>query len=136
LLRYMRPSGMIDMNARHFRLFSLACCAALIAATPLRAELPASGPSCVYANRAYSDGAFICVQKSLMLSCIADGTRARWNMVADRDLSERCVAPTALSAAPGPRRHGHRPHASRPRIAPVAAASAKCFHFNGKQYCE
>ena len=124
------------MNSRRFQLFSLAACAALIAAAPLRAEPPASAPACLYANKAYSDGAFICVQKSVMLSCVADGSRARWNMVADRDLSERCVAPTAPGATLAPRRHGHRPHANRPRVAPATAGGAKCFRFNGKQYCE
>jgi Protein of unknown function (DUF1496) len=125
------------MIHRCFRVFSLACCGALIAAVPLRAEQQTSaGPACLYASKAYSDGAFICVQKSLMLSCASDGTRAVWKIVADRDLSERCVAPTTLVTAPGLRRHSYRVHGGRPRIEPAAGGFAKCFHFNGKRYCE
>jgi hypothetical protein len=121
---------------RHcFWAFTLVCCAGLIAAAPLRAEQKATGgAACLYHSRSYSDGAFICVQKSLMLSCSSDGTRATWKIVADRDLSERCVAPNALASAPAPRRQVRRTHAIRTRV--DAGVSAKCFTFNGKRYCE
>ena len=117
--------------------FTLTCCAGLIAAEPLRAGQKATGGSaCLYHSRSYSEGAFICVQKSLMLGCSSDGTRATWKIVADRDLSERCLAPTALAYAPAPRRQARRTHAIRARVDTAAGASAKCFIFNGKRYCE
>jgi hypothetical protein len=68
---------MIDTNNRRFQLFGLAGCVALIAAAPLHAEPAVSAPVCLYANKSYSEGAFVCVQKSLMLSCVTDGGRAR-----------------------------------------------------------
>jgi len=76
------------------------------------------------------------VQKSLMLNCSADGTRATWKIVADKDLNERCVAPTSLNAPPVLRRHARWTHVVRRSIEPTKAASAKCFNFNNKQYCE
>ena len=111
--------------------FTFLCCSQLIAAEPLRAE-----QACLYASKSYSDGAFVCVQKSLMLSCSSDGTRATWKVVADKNLSERCVTPAALAYAPPPRRQARRTHAICARFGTAAKASAKCFSFNGKQYCE
>src|SRR5882724_7362603 len=104
------------------------CCSQLIAAEPLRAE-----PACLYASKSYSDGAFVCVQKALMLSCSSDGARATWKIVADKDLSQRCVVPTTVAYAP-PRPQARR--IIRARMNTAAGSAAKCFHFNGKQYCE
>ncbi len=98
--------------------------------------LAAAGPACLYESRSYSTGAYICVQKSLMLNCAADGEQATWKLVADRELSERCVAPTVLTASPVPRRHLRPRFARRHEIEPAKEVSAKCFNFNGKSYCE
>lgn len=89
---------------------------------------------CVYRSRSYSEGAFICVQKSLMQACMSDGSRLVWKIVADRDLGDRCVSPVPLA---GPRKRWVR-HARTVRHAapPPEPASAKCFVFNGKRYCE
>jgi len=106
----------------------------LPAAAPRAVQEPAT---CLYGSHAYSEGAFICVQKSLMLSCSAEGARLAWKVVADKDLSERCLVPTIVTAyAPAPRAQIRRVQHARPR--PVAAVSvgAKCFTFNGKRYCE
>jgi hypothetical protein len=107
---------------------------ALIAPTTVGAQ---QAVTCLYGSRAYSEGAFICVQRSLMLSCSSEGARLAWKVVADKDLSDRCLVPTTVTAyAPAPRVQSRRVQRSRPR--PVAAASvgAKCFTFNGKRYCE
>jgi hypothetical protein len=32
-----------------------------------------AGSICLYESKAYSEGAFVCVQKSLTLMCVADG---------------------------------------------------------------
>jgi hypothetical protein len=110
----------------------LLCCGGLVVCPG-----PAAADSaCLYESRSYSTGAYICVQKSLMLNCTADSERATWKLVADRELSERCVAPTALTASPVPRRHLRPRFARRHEIEPAKEVSAKCFTFNGKSYCE
>ena len=131
------------MICRGFSVFILLCgtdlffCQGLAAAQSSGPEQGAvSGPVCLYESRAYSDGAFICLQKSLMLNCSSDGTRATWKVVVDRDLSERCLAPTVASGSPAPRRHARRTHAIRHWLEPPRQAPGKCFSFNGKQYCE
>jgi Protein of unknown function (DUF1496) len=95
--------------------------------------LHAADAVCLYQSRSYSEGAFICVQKSLMQTCTSDGTRMVWRIVTDSELGNRCVA--ALTYAEPRRRWVRRAHMVRQ---PVAAepASAKCFVFNGKRYCE
>ena len=48
-----------------------------IVLTPLaaHAQAPSSNaPLCVYDSKDYSDGAYICAQKSMMLNCVADGS--------------------------------------------------------------
>ncbi len=128
------------MIRHYFWAFSFLCfsgfilCQGLAAAEPLPAK--AAAPLCLYEGRSYSDGAYICVQKSLMLNCTADVARATWKIVADKDLSERCVTPTTLGTAPALRRHARRTHVVRRRAEPAQQASAKCFSFNNKQYCE
>jgi hypothetical protein len=119
---------------RHcFWTFIFLGCSGLAAAEPLQSS---AGPACLYDSRSYSDGAYICVQKSLMLTCSFDGMRASWKIVADRDISERCVSPVALSVPSLPHRYSHRARMIRHRINAAATNSAKCFSFNGKQYCE
>jgi hypothetical protein len=118
----------------HFFLWA----ALLVRPGPAAAEPAPSqpAPACLYESRSYSDGAFICVQKSLMLTCSSDGTRATWKMVANRDINERCTVPTVLSFPPVQRRHARRTRKLRHRESAPREASAKCFSFNGKQYCE
>ena len=71
-----------------------------------------------------------------MLNCTADGEQTTWKLVANKELSERCVAPTALNAPPVSRRHARRATVRRHRIEPAKEVAAKCFRFNNKQYCE
>lgn len=126
-----------EMIRRWFWALTLLCCSGAVAAESLRSEQKsAANAACLYNSRSYSDGAFICVQKSLMLSCSSDGARATWKIVADKDLNERCVTATAPPYPPELRRHVRRPHAIYHRTRPVAEGSPKCFTFNGKQYCE
>ena len=93
-----------------------------------------AGPVCLYESKTYSDGAYVCVQKSLMLVCASDGTRASWKPVPDKDINDRCTAPMTFHYPAQP--HAHRRHAVAHRVRPLAEQSAKCFAFNGKQYCE
>ena len=89
---------------------------------------------CVYQSRSYSEGAFVCVQKSLMQSCTADGGRMIWRIVADKDIGDRCTMP--IHAVQSRKRAVHRTRIARQVVAPTQENSAKCFVFNGKRYCE
>jgi hypothetical protein len=92
----------------------------------------AADPACLYQSRSYSEGAFICVQKSLMQACTSDGARLVWRIVADKDIADRCVTPLPSVR----KRMVHRTRIARQVAAPVHQNSAKCFVFNGKRYCE
>lgn len=129
---------MIDMIHHRLWAFALICSWGLVAGAGVAGaeQLPiVASPACLYESRTYSDGAYICVQKSLMLTCTSDSARASWKIVADRDLSSRCETPVALAVPLVRRRHARRTQLARRRIEP-AQASAKCFSFNNKQYCE
>jgi len=109
---------------------ALAAFAVLATTAPGRTEPVTS--TCVYASKSYSDGAFLCVQKSVALICRSDGGRFTWATVTDKDLADRCTTAEPYV----------RPHRARARLAhrlhhrdPVISA-AKCFEFNGKRYCE
>jgi hypothetical protein len=127
------------MIRRCFWAVAILCSTGLAAAEPLPADQNVStSPVCLYESKSYSDGAFICVQKSLMLNCSLDGRRAAWKIVVDRDLSERCVAPITLIYPPAVRRRAHRTHhALHHRVETGGDDSGKkCFVFNSKRYCE
>jgi hypothetical protein len=121
------------MIRHYFWTFIFLCCSGLAAAEPLQSS---AGAACLYNSRSYSDGAFVCVQKSLMLTCSSDGTRASWKIVTDGNISERCVSPIALTVPRSPHKRTHRAHWIRHSIQAVERSPAKCFTFNGKQYCE
>ena len=86
--------GMVEMS-RYF-IWMVLClgCGAAVAAAP--EQQAGAGPVCLYDSKSYSEGAYVCAQKSLMLTCSSDGTRAIWKPVGDRDINERCMAPTTL----------------------------------------
>jgi hypothetical protein len=115
---------------RAARIISLTFAAILVASTPA----PAANGVCLYQSRTYSEGAFICVQRSLMQTCTTDGASMVWKIVADREIGDRCVAPLTYGA-PHKRwmRHARIVRHAAPPAEPV---SAKCFVFNGKRYCE
>ena len=100
---------------------------------PVIAQTPAS--ACTYSSKTYSDGAFVCVQKSLMLKCAVDQDKAAWVVVIDKDLSEKCQVPAARGTIYQQRARWHRRNIAR-EIAPPTGGSPRCFHFNGKRYCE
>jgi hypothetical protein len=120
------------MRGLIWMLVGVGCLGAAFAAPEQKAG---SSPVCLYESKAYSEGAFVCVQKSLILTCVADGPRASWKPVADQDVNERCTAPTVAHTPPEPRTHLHRRHFLVARIRPVVDGS-KCFLFIGRQYCE
>jgi hypothetical protein len=96
--------------------------------------LHAADSVCLYQSRSYSEGAFICVQKSLMQACTSDGSRLVWRIVADKDIGDRCVTPIPTIEAR--KRIVRRTRVARQVVAPTEPVSAKCFVFNGKRYCE
>jgi hypothetical protein len=94
-----------------------------------------SSPVCLYESKAYSEGAFVCVQKSLILTCVADGARVSWKPVTEKEINDRCTAPTVQHLPPEPRIHRRGRHFVVARIRTLFDGS-KCFLFNGRQYCE
>ena len=118
------------------RVFLAALSACLWTTAASAQAAPAASPVCVYESRSYSDGALICINRALMLSCSLDGSRASWKPVNDPKLASVCEASRARSrvveATPRPR---HR-HGVRHPVKVQADRSPKCFVFNGKQYCE
>ena len=120
------------------RSFVVAACLACASATAVLAQAVPASPACVYENQSYSDGALICIYRSLMLSCSQDGAKASWKPVNNPKLAGVCEAssarprPRVVEAPPRP----HRRHGLRHPVRVQADRSAKCFVFNGKQYCE
>lgn len=133
-LLWMYQPGRGDM----IRTFVVAAGFACLGATAALAQAAPASAACVYENKSYSDGALICIYRSLMLSCSQDGPKASWKPVTDQKLASVCEAsrapprPRVVEAPPRLRhRHGVR-HPARVQV----ERSAKCFVFNGKQYCE
>ena len=118
------------MNQRLVRLLPLAWTMTLFMASPVHA----ANSVCLYQSRSYSEGAFICVQKSLMQTCASDGNRLVWRVVADTDIGNRCVTP--IPSIEPRKRIVHRTRVARQVAAPMHENSAKCFFFNGTRYCE
>jgi hypothetical protein len=110
---------------------------ALVQPWPARAADPA--PLCIYEGNSFSEGAHICAESSLMMTCSMAGDRAIWKVVTDREISRLCATPSRGETSYRPRRHVARRSAAvsiPPSISPPAAGSAKCFTFNGKRFCE
>jgi Protein of unknown function (DUF1496) len=95
---------------------------------------PNANPVCLYESKTYSEGAFVCVQKSLILTCTADGDRVSWKPVADKDINDRCTRPTVQHYPERTRPPIHRRHFVH-RAFPYVE-NPKCFVFNGREYCE
>ena len=96
-----------------------------------------SQPVCIYNSATYSDGAYVCAQKSLILLCQIDGAKATWKTVTDKEINDRCtasvIAPVIREGSRRARRHFVRSQVYAPG---KPDPSAKCFNFNGKRYCE
>ena len=114
----------------------IACGSCLGVASAAPEPRPNASPVCLYESKAFSEGAFVCVQKSLMMACTADGGRMSWKVVADKDITDRCTAPTVQHASPEPRVYPRWHHYVMRRSRPPVESPAKCFVFNGVQYCE
>lgn len=119
------------------RIFILSLAAAtMLLAAPITSHAQGA-PVCTYQSETYSDGAYVCAQRSLMQQCAVSGTSASWKIVTDKDLNKLCLGP--IARRDNVRRVVKlRPHrrAAAAAASVVADPSAKCFHFNGKKYCE
>lgn len=91
-------------------------------------------PVCTYQSETYSDGAYVCAQRSLMQQCAVSGTSATWKIVADKDLNKLCLGPIVRRETS--RRVAKLRIHRRAATAAVVDPNAKCFQFNGKKYCE
>jgi hypothetical protein len=120
------------------RIFCLAVVIAIVSMTStVRGQPAPSRIVCLYDDRSFSDGADICVQKNLMMTCTITGEKPVWTLVLDKDLSARCLVPFQLHAADLDARWHHHLVRRQARVdAPLAPTSAPCFTFNGKRYCE
>ena len=107
---------------------------------PAQTEAQSAGaaPQCVYDSGSFSEGAMICVQRSLAMTCSVAGERAVWKVVTDKDLSNLCVTPSRREFRARSRSATRRHAISQPAAdgVPPAGGSDKCFNFNGKRYCE
>lgn len=93
---------------------------------------------CVYHDRSYSEGAHICVQRQLMMSCTAEDGRAVWRVVEDTRLAGLCSTPvTTGRLAQWERPEVRVPERRRRTSAPASMRnSGKCFTFMGRRFCE
>ena len=110
----------------------------LVAGDRAQAQTPSfasSAPVCIYESESYSEGAYLCIRKGLMLGCTAAGGRVNWTVVADRELSNLCGGGDYRARLAPRQRYTQRRRPVEAAAAP-APASAKCFVFNGKSYCE
>ena len=119
---------------KSFFLFFLSAASCLGNFAAAKADSKPDTAVCVYETKSYSDGAFICVQKSVMLNCASDGIRATWKLVTEKELNDRCVIPHARAYRPVPHDHANRFH--RYRVTYTANSAARCFSFRDKRYCE
>ena len=109
-------------------------CAVAVSAGQAQPATP-SPAVCVYESKSYSDGALICVYRKLMLSCLLDGAKASWKPVTDSGLVGVCATTGERPrVAEVPRRHRRHGVIQAARV--NTDASAKCFTFAGKRYCE
>ncbi|WP_291853311.1 hypothetical protein [Bradyrhizobium sp.] len=115
----------------------LKVCAGLIAAAlcvgPSKLLHAETTGVCVYGSKSYSEGASICLRRSLMQRCRLEGGRMVWTIVAEQDVNRLCSSPAVARFHRKPVRAISR--ATLP-LAQPAAAVAKCFQFNGRTYCE
>lgn len=125
---------MVQPNMRMNRRFAILLLLGSAMTLPIASPLHAADSACLYQSRSYSEGAFICVQRSLMQACTSDGARLVWRIVADKDIADRCLSP--LPSAQPRKRMVHRTRIARQVAAPAQQNTAKCFVFNGKRYCE
>ena len=90
-------------------LVPLCFAAPAIAQTPAPFDSkPAAAHACTYSSKTYGDGAFVCVQKSLMLKCTVDQDKAAWVVVTDKELSDKCQRPAARGTIYQQRARWHR----------------------------
>lgn len=93
MIRCLVPS--VSMTLAFVAIQSAAAAAQTPAGQPPAPQPKPAALTCIYSSKTYSDGAFVCVQKSLMLKCTVDDTKAAWSVVADKDLGDKCQAPAA-----------------------------------------
>jgi hypothetical protein len=116
---------------------TIVCFVSATAGRGQSAPTRAATVACVYDDRSFSDGAHICIQKNLMMTCTVTGEKPVWTLVVEKELNERCLVPFQLHTADvNERQHYHAVRRTQARVTPTASASAACFTFNGKRYCE
>jgi hypothetical protein len=104
---------------------------ALVFASHARAA--ESSSLCVYDNRSFSEGASICIQARLAMTCSLVADRVLWKV--DNEVSNLCVKP--MQWISGERLQSRSARRSlRKKYEPPLSKVDKCFDFGGKHYCE
>ncbi len=105
-------------------------------------QAAAATPLCIYDGNSFSEGAHICAQASLVMTCSIVADRPVWKVVTDREISRLCVTPSRDATGYRERRHVVRRSPANIAAPPADTAvapgggSGKCFTFNGKRFCE
>lgn len=97
--------------------------------------------TCAYNSKTYSDGAYVCVNKNLVLMCSADSTKAVWNVATDKDASDKCARPAvhrpAVHLTKAQRRAIWQRNNIRRQITRPTGSPPFCFGVDdGPLYCE
>ena len=106
------------------------------------AQAAGTTPLCIYDGNSFSEGAHICAQASLVMTCSIVADRPVWKVVTDREVSRLCVTPSRDATGYRERRHVVRRSPANVAAPPADTAvapsggSGKCFTFNGKRFCE
>jgi len=96
-------------------------------------QIADAAPLCVFDNGSYSEGARICAEPGMMLSCGVNGDRAVWTVVTES--GGACSSSRRGSGRAMRHRMAHRAQPDSSEAAP-SPDGAKCFTFNGKRFCE
>lgn len=92
--------------------------------------------TCVYNSKTYSDGAHVCVNKNLMLTCAADNSKAVWNVATDNDAHDKCARPVVHLTKAQRRAIWQRNNIRRQIMRPTGSPPF-CFGFDDSPlYCE
>jgi hypothetical protein len=92
--------------------------------------------TCVYNSKTYSDGAHVCVNKNLMLTCAADSSKAVWNVATDNDARDKCARPV-VHLTKAQRRALWQRNNIRRQITRPTGSPPFCFGFDDSPlYCE
>jgi hypothetical protein len=96
-------------------------------------QMAQAAPLCVFNDGSYSEGARICAEPGLMLSCTISGDRAVWSVVTE---TGGVCSSSSRRGSGRMMRHRMTRRAQPDQSDTPSPDGAKCFTFNGKRFCE